>query len=134
MKDTMKLLLLVVFAFALIESKTLEDDVEIEKMEVKAYEPFSIQLNDRPSAAYFWNIVDENKLDNSNIQFEEKQRVKIDPKNNPKRYMFGGPVPVAFNFTAKQPSNKSVKVEFVFKRNWDSTYAKKKVYEITVVS
>ena len=59
----MKILLLVVFSFALIESKTLEDDVE--KMEVKAYEPFSIQLNDNPSAAFFWNIVEENKLDGS---------------------------------------------------------------------
>ena len=132
MKDTMKILLLVVFSFALIESKTLEDDVE--KMEVKAYEPFSIQLNDNPSAAFFWNIVEENKLDGSNIQFEEKQRVKIDPKNNPRKYMMGGPVPIVFNFTAKQPSNQSVRVEFVFKRNWDNKYVRKKVYEITVVN
>ena len=128
----MKILLLVVFSFALIESKTLEDDVE--KMEVKAYEPFSIQLNDNPSAAFFWNIVEENKLDGSNIQFEEKQRVKIEPKNNPRKYILGGPVLVVFNFTAKQPSNQSVSVEFVFKRNWDNKYARKKVYEITVVN
>lgn len=131
MKDTMKLLLLVVFSFALIESKTLED-VEIEKMEVKAYESFSIQLNDNPSAAFFWNIVNENEL--ANIQFENKQKVKIEPKNNPRKYMIGGSVPVVFNFTAKQPSNEAVKVEFVFKRRWEDTYMKKKVYEITVVS